>query len=55
VKKRRRKRARNFLINTKIEDERGNVILKIDDNLKEGIRKIMRLCEEKFSIDWKKL
>jgi len=55
TKRRRRKRSRNFNVDLKVRDEDGNIIMRIDDNLKKSIKKFVKLCDEKFSIDWKKL
>lgn len=53
--KQRRKRSKNFNVDLKIRDEDGNIIMRIDDNLKKSIKKLIKLCDEKFSIDWRKL
>jgi len=39
----------------KIEDGNGKVLFEIDEKLKDGIKRMMRLCDEKFSINWREL
>ena len=55
TKRRRKRRSRNFNVDLKVRDEDGNIVMRIDDNLKKSIKKFIKLCDEKFSIDWRKL
>jgi len=56
-RKQRRKKQRedDFLLSLKISDENGRKLFEIDEKLKDGVKKILELCNEKFSIDWRHL
>lgn len=55
MSRRRRKRLNDVSMNLKIQDEDGNVIWRIEGNLRKSLKNFVKMCDEKFSIDLKEL